>query len=225
MEHLISSQTKIIYFRGLAFDMTEKDVRYIFKDCGVITNLKLLYADTGRFKGAGYVVFESHEMAVKAAKMDDTTYRNKFVYVSLNSSSRIEDLFKHYEENPEESNENTTETIESAPTSKQIKYLPLTQILVDDEATNDAKSSSSMKTIKIPQSMLPSYIKQQNQEKEGKKHKHEHKKRQKLSERHSHHHHHKHESKPKHRRRERDPSHRSNLDSSSDDLYHAELPE
>ena len=45
------------------------------KDCGKITNFKWLeHSDTGRFKGAGFITFESPEAAAKVRNTPISTF-------------------------------------------------------------------------------------------------------------------------------------------------------
>jgi nucleolin len=62
-----------VYMGNLSFQIDEATLQDAVKDCGKITNFKWLeHSDTGRFKGAGFITFETPEAAAKAVAMNGT---------------------------------------------------------------------------------------------------------------------------------------------------------
>lgn len=63
--------TTEVFMGNLSFSIDEDSLKDAFKDCGGVTNIKWLEdRDTGKFKGCGFISFESPEAAAKAVGMN-----------------------------------------------------------------------------------------------------------------------------------------------------------
>ena len=65
--------TSEVFMGNLSFQIDDDTLKDAMKDCGTITNIKWLeHSDTGRFKGAGFITFDSPEAAAKAVAKNQT---------------------------------------------------------------------------------------------------------------------------------------------------------
>ena len=65
--------TSEVFMGNLSFQIDDETLKDAMKDCGTITNIKWLeHSDTGRFKGAGFITFDSPEAAAKAVAKNQT---------------------------------------------------------------------------------------------------------------------------------------------------------
>jgi len=59
--------SKVCWVGNLSFDVNDDAIKEFLKDCGTIENIRWLnHRDTGKFKGCGYITFDSIESATKA---------------------------------------------------------------------------------------------------------------------------------------------------------------
>ena len=71
-----------LFISNLDFQTTEKDVIEFFKKCGEIVDFRLVKNYKCLSKGFGYLVFKSHESAVKGLDMDRSPLNRRPVFVS-----------------------------------------------------------------------------------------------------------------------------------------------
>lgn len=71
-----------LFISNLDFKTTEEEVIALFKNCGDISDFRLVKNFKCLSKGFGYLVFKSHEAAVKGLDMDRTPLNGRPVFVS-----------------------------------------------------------------------------------------------------------------------------------------------
>lgn len=71
-----------LFISNLDFQTTEEDVIALFKSCGDISDFRLVRNFKCLSKGFGYLVFKTHEAAVKGLDMDRTPLNGRPVFVS-----------------------------------------------------------------------------------------------------------------------------------------------
>lgn len=71
-----------LFISNLDFKTSEKEVKEFFKSCGEIVDFRLVKNYKCLSKGFGYLVFKSHESAIKGLDMDRTPLNGRPVFVS-----------------------------------------------------------------------------------------------------------------------------------------------
>lgn len=71
-----------LFISNLDFKTTEEEVMALFRSCGDISDFRLVKNFKCLSKGFGYLVFKSHEAAVKGLDMDRTPLNGRPVFVS-----------------------------------------------------------------------------------------------------------------------------------------------
>lgn len=71
-----------LFISNLDFKTTEEEVMALFRSCGEISDFRLVKNFKCLSKGFGYLVFKSHEAAVKGLDMDRTPLNGRPVFVS-----------------------------------------------------------------------------------------------------------------------------------------------
>lgn len=71
-----------LFISNLDFQTTEEEVIDLFKSCGPVSDFRLVKNFKCLSKGFGYLVFKTHEAAVKGLDMDRTPLKGRPVFVS-----------------------------------------------------------------------------------------------------------------------------------------------
>lgn len=86
VEKTKTSEEKIeheVYFGELNFQANEENIEEFFKDCGEVTQVKLLYRDDGRSRGRGFIKFKTLESANKAIEKNGTYMMERHIVVEF----------------------------------------------------------------------------------------------------------------------------------------------
>jgi len=73
-----------VFVGNLSWDIDDDGIKEFFKDCGTVTDIYWLTdKDTGRFKGCGFVTFQSTEEATKACELNEQELMGRNVGVNF----------------------------------------------------------------------------------------------------------------------------------------------
>merc|ERR1711879_640417 len=77
-----------VFVGNLNFRIQDDDIKTFFKDCGSITEINWLnHADTGRFKGCGFIQFEDVDQAKKAVTLNGQDLMERPIKVEYSQSN------------------------------------------------------------------------------------------------------------------------------------------
>lgn len=80
--------TATVFLGNLAFSIQDENVKDLFKDCGDIKEIRWLNdRETGKFKGCGFVEFESVEAAEKAVAFNGSDVMGREIRIDFSSPS------------------------------------------------------------------------------------------------------------------------------------------
>lgn len=82
----------LLYVGGLPFTYDDQDVRKAFEDCGTIVDVhRMLFPDSGKFRGIALVQFEDAEAAEKAKAWDGTEWEGRFLVIKQGRKRKAQD--------------------------------------------------------------------------------------------------------------------------------------
>jgi len=85
-----SDETKI-FVGNLSFDITDEQIKDVFKDCGEVVNIEWFSSKDGQFRGCGLLEFDSAEAANKATELNDQDVLGRAMKVNLNKPKDRDD--------------------------------------------------------------------------------------------------------------------------------------
>lgn len=100
MEKEVYVFTKVVLVENLSYNVSKEDLIRFFENCGTITNIRIVHDKNNRPKGNAFIAFENHDMALEALSKDEKRFFDRYIYVELNQSSKIEEELTVKEEQP-----------------------------------------------------------------------------------------------------------------------------
>jgi nucleolin len=87
-EHYAAQAARTVFIGNIRPSVTDEMIKQLFRDCGRIVAIRWLYdKQTNRFKGCGFVEFESEEAAVRALRVK-AVMEGREIYIDSATNSR-----------------------------------------------------------------------------------------------------------------------------------------
>lgn len=197
MDEEVDTFTKVVLVENLHYTASEDDIRRFFDNCGTITNIRIVLDKRNKPKGNAFVAFENHDMALEALSKDEKRFLDRYVFVELNKSSRIEEELTVKEEPPKFS------PMLGKPFSENPLILKAYDLL-KDKKKKEKKVEEPNKEIETKKEEVDKEkvkVKQKSKEDSNRhRHHHHHKKHERSSKDRHYHHYHKDKNCRHHRR-------------------------
>ena len=75
---------KSVFVSGIPYETTEDDIRQIFEECGIITEIKMpRYQDSGKNRGYAHVSFKKNSHVKKALEKNGVTVGKRYLTVEM----------------------------------------------------------------------------------------------------------------------------------------------
>ncbi|CAG9333008.1 unnamed protein product [Blepharisma stoltei] len=72
-----------VFVGGLSWEADDSDLQKFFKNCGSITNIKILKNDQGKSKGSAFIKFSSPEEAQEAIRLNGSEHMGRTLRINL----------------------------------------------------------------------------------------------------------------------------------------------